>query len=463
MKPVRPVARMPDPGVPASPPATPGSRRLVRPRPVRRAGSTALESTTPIRAPGSRAQPAHPAPGPATAFAVALLDEFVRAGVRDVVVAPGSRSQALALAAAEFERAGLLRLHVRIDERGAAFLALGLAVESGHPSIVVTTSGTAVANLHPAVLEAHHAGVPLVVLTADRPAELRGIRSNQTTMQPGIFAGAVRLERDIAAPEGAAGESDAAARLARDAVGRRARVRWQRRVRRTPRTGAGAREPATARAAVVAVAPAESLRWSRSARRTSRWSSSARTKEDAYRDPPPPTRLAHTAPSSSPARAPSSSPVRAPAPRPRSSPAPAGGRSSPRSRAAPTSGRTSSSPTANCCANRASATRCSGRWCSGIRRCRARFRRSCSATTSRPSPWRRRASSGSTRAGACAGSSGRCRCWDIRRPPTSAPGWAAGCTRVARSWRRGSPSRSRSPAGSTRPVTCRTSPRSAST
>ena len=142
----------------------------------------------------------------------------MRAGVRDVVVAPGSRSQALALAAAEFERAGHLRLHVRIDERGAAFLALGLAVESRHPSIVVTTSGTAVANLHPAVLEAHHSGVPLVVLTADRPAELRGIRSNQTTMQPGIFAGAVRLERDIAAPEGAAGESAAAARLARDAV-----------------------------------------------------------------------------------------------------------------------------------------------------------------------------------------------------------------------------------------------------
>ncbi|GAA1809041.1 2-succinyl-5-enolpyruvyl-6-hydroxy-3-cyclohexene-1-carboxylic-acid synthase [Agromyces neolithicus] len=183
---------MPDPGVPESPPASPAS-------------------TAPGAAP-------HPAPGPATAFAVALLEGFVRSGVRDIVVAPGSRSQALALAAAEFERAGMLRLHVRIDERGAAFLAVGLAIESRHPSIVVTTSGTAVANLHPAVLEAHHAGVPLVVLTADRPAELRGIRSNQTTMQPGIFAGAVRLERDVAAPEGAAGEPDAAARLARDAV-----------------------------------------------------------------------------------------------------------------------------------------------------------------------------------------------------------------------------------------------------
>ncbi|WP_235508213.1 2-succinyl-5-enolpyruvyl-6-hydroxy-3-cyclohexene-1-carboxylic-acid synthase [Agromyces sp. Soil535] len=149
---------------------------------------------------------------------MALLSAFVREGVRDVVVAPGSRSQALALAAAELERVGAIRLHVRIDERGAAFLALGTAIESGRPAVVVTTSGTAVANLHPAVLEAHHAGVPLIVCSADRPAELRGIRSNQTTMQPGIFAGAVRLERDVVAPEGASGEADAAARLAREAV-----------------------------------------------------------------------------------------------------------------------------------------------------------------------------------------------------------------------------------------------------
>ncbi|WP_448002621.1 2-succinyl-5-enolpyruvyl-6-hydroxy-3-cyclohexene-1-carboxylic-acid synthase [Agromyces bauzanensis] len=149
---------------------------------------------------------------------MALLRAFVDAGVRDVIVAPGSRSQALALAAAELERVGAIRLHVRIDERGAAFLALGTAVESGRPAVVVTTSGTAVANLHPAVLEAHHSGVPLIVCTADRPAELRGIRSNQTTMQPGIFAGALRLERDIGAPEGEPGEADAAARLARDAV-----------------------------------------------------------------------------------------------------------------------------------------------------------------------------------------------------------------------------------------------------
>lgn len=154
---------------------------------------------------------------PATAFAVALLDEFVRLGVRDVVLSPGSRSQALALAAAEFERIGELRLRVRIDERVAAFLALGIAVETRAPVLVITTSGTAVANLHPAVLEAHHAGVPLILLTADRPASMRGIGGNQTTNQPGIFGTAVSNSWDIGAPVGEPGETDAAAQLARDA------------------------------------------------------------------------------------------------------------------------------------------------------------------------------------------------------------------------------------------------------
>lgn len=151
---------------------------------------------------------------PATDAAVALLGEFVRLGVRDVVLSPGSRSQALALAAAEFEAAGMLRLRVRIDERVAGFLALGTAVETGRPVLVVTTSGTAVANLHPAVLEAHHAGVPLILLTADRPARLRGIGSNQTTTQPGLFAAAVRFERDLPPSEPEVYEQ-----LARDAVG----------------------------------------------------------------------------------------------------------------------------------------------------------------------------------------------------------------------------------------------------
>lgn len=146
-----------------------------------------------------------------------LLEEFLRLGLTDVVLSPGSRSQALALAAAEYERLGLLRLRVRIDERVAGFLALGLAVESARPVLVITTSGTAVANLHPAVLEAWHSGVPLIVATADRPEELLGIGSNQTTVQPGMFGVAVVHEKDVPAPTGADGDPAAAAAIAGEA------------------------------------------------------------------------------------------------------------------------------------------------------------------------------------------------------------------------------------------------------
>ena len=149
-------------------------------------------------------------PSASSDFAVAFLAELIRLGVRDIVVCPGSRSQALALAAAAFERVGLLRLRVRIDERSAGFLALGLARESGIPVVVVTTSGTAVANLHPAVLEASHSGVPLIVVTADRPAELLGVGANQTTVQAGIFGGAVRRQWDVAAPTSDAGAAELA-------------------------------------------------------------------------------------------------------------------------------------------------------------------------------------------------------------------------------------------------------------
>ncbi len=83
--------------------------------------------------------------------------------------------------------------------------------------LVITTSGTAVANLHPAVLEAHHSGVPLIVITADRPEPLRGVGSNQTTEQPGMFGPAVRRSWDVGAPTGREGERDAAAGLARAA------------------------------------------------------------------------------------------------------------------------------------------------------------------------------------------------------------------------------------------------------
>ena len=155
---------------------------------------------------------------PATDYALALLAGFVEAGVADIVVSPGSRSQALALAAAELERAGAVRLHVRIDERVGGFLALGLTRETSAPTVIVTTSGTATANLHPAVLEAHEAGLPMVVVTADRPRELRGIRSNQTTRQDGLYGTVVRASHDVAAPVGADGEPEEARALARAAV-----------------------------------------------------------------------------------------------------------------------------------------------------------------------------------------------------------------------------------------------------
>jgi 2-succinyl-5-enolpyruvyl-6-hydroxy-3-cyclohexene-1-carboxylate synthase len=138
---------------------------------------------------------------PSTALARVLVDELVRGGVTDAVLSPGSRSAPLAFALHAADQAGRLRLHVRIDERSASFLALGLAKESGRPVPVVTTSGTATANLHPAVLEASHAGVPLLLLTADRPPELRGTGANQTVDQIKLYGDAVRLFVEVGAPE----------------------------------------------------------------------------------------------------------------------------------------------------------------------------------------------------------------------------------------------------------------------
>ncbi|WP_010524541.1 2-succinyl-5-enolpyruvyl-6-hydroxy-3-cyclohexene-1-carboxylic-acid synthase [Nesterenkonia sp. F] len=114
--------------------------------------------------------------------------------MRHVVLAPGSRSAPLAYALAEAEELGALRVHVRIDERSAAFTALGIAMDSGSPAGVVTTSGTATGNLLPAMMEADLAGVPLVAITADRPEELHGTGANQTTVQQGMFASRVRDE-----------------------------------------------------------------------------------------------------------------------------------------------------------------------------------------------------------------------------------------------------------------------------
>ena len=124
---------------------------------------------------------------PSPRVAASIVEELIASGVHDVVLAPGSRSAPLALALADAERQGAVRLHVRIDERSAAYLALGLARGSGSPVAVVTTSGTAAVNLHPAIVEAAYAGVPLVAVTADRPGALRGSGANQTIDQRELY------------------------------------------------------------------------------------------------------------------------------------------------------------------------------------------------------------------------------------------------------------------------------------
>lgn len=142
-----------------------------------------------------------PAPLDSAASAARVVHALIAGGVTDVVVSPGSRSAPLAYALSEAEAAGRVRLHVRIDERSGAFTALGLALGGQRPAAVVTTSGTAVGELLPAVMEANHAAVPLVVLSADRPGELRGTGANQTTVQPGLFGVHVRASLDVGAGE----------------------------------------------------------------------------------------------------------------------------------------------------------------------------------------------------------------------------------------------------------------------
>jgi 2-succinyl-5-enolpyruvyl-6-hydroxy-3-cyclohexene-1-carboxylate synthase len=134
---------------------------------------------------------------PSTALATVVVDELIRAGVREAVLSPGSRNAPLSFALHDADRAGRLRLHVRIDERSAGFLALGLAKATGLPVPVVTTSGTAAVNLHPAVVEADYSRVRLVVLTADRPEELRGVGANQTIDQVRLYGSSVRFFYDL--------------------------------------------------------------------------------------------------------------------------------------------------------------------------------------------------------------------------------------------------------------------------
>ena len=123
-------------------------------------------------------------------FCATLVDEWVRAGLLDVVICPGSRSTPLAVA---FANRSELRCHVRIDERSAAFFAIGRALVTRRPVAVLVTSGTAAAELHAAVAEADLSRVPLLLLTADRPPELRGVGAPQTIEQTALFGPMVRL------------------------------------------------------------------------------------------------------------------------------------------------------------------------------------------------------------------------------------------------------------------------------
>ena len=148
--------------------------------------------------------PERPQLPPAMADARSLVAALLAEGVREVVLCPGSRSAPLAEALADAADAGRLRLRVVLDERSAGFIALGVArahALNGHSrcAAVVTTSGTAVSNLHPAVSEADAAGIPLLVISADRPHELVGTGASQTTEQTGLFAPALRLGVDLPA------------------------------------------------------------------------------------------------------------------------------------------------------------------------------------------------------------------------------------------------------------------------
>ncbi|MDO5722274.1 MAG: thiamine pyrophosphate-binding protein, partial [Actinomycetaceae bacterium] len=150
----------------------------------------------------------------------ALLDALVAGGVRHLVLCPGSRSAPLAYAAAAWEEAGALRIHPRVDERAAGFYALGLARSTGAPAAVLMTSGTAVPHLYPAVVEAAHTGTPLLVVSADRPWELRGVGASQTTTQVGMFTPHLRHSLDLPAGLGVELGQDDSLRRVSNVVGR---------------------------------------------------------------------------------------------------------------------------------------------------------------------------------------------------------------------------------------------------
>lgn len=135
---------------------------------------------------------------PAPVLGEVVVDQLIRMRVRDAVISPGSRNAPLTMALWRAQSRGEIRLHTRIDERSAAFLALGIAKASGLPTPVICTSGSAAANLYPALLEAHHGGHSLIAVTADRPERLWQTGANQTTTQVGMFPSAIVKTLDLA-------------------------------------------------------------------------------------------------------------------------------------------------------------------------------------------------------------------------------------------------------------------------
>lgn len=161
--------------------------------------------------------------------AISVLDSLIRAGMRHIVLSPGSRSAPLAYAVAAAETAGAIVAHVRVDERTAGFTALGIAKASGRPVGLVCTSGTALGEYVPAVMEAYHTGVPLAIISADRPEKLRGTGANQTTFQHNLYGRFVRASADLTRyPEQSEGEQTQAFKRCLAALTGRDAHNWSR-------------------------------------------------------------------------------------------------------------------------------------------------------------------------------------------------------------------------------------------
>lgn len=185
-------------------PAHPASQLPTCPVSQPPAHSTGQPAAHPAGPESPAASESSPGPeSPATLLARAVVASLVEAGVKRVVISPGSRNAPLTYALADAAQAGYLQLRVVVDERSAAFVALGASRSDwlheglARPAVAVMTSGSAVANAHPAVVEADAAGVPLIILSADRPHALVNTGASQTTVQTGIFGAATRYQADL--------------------------------------------------------------------------------------------------------------------------------------------------------------------------------------------------------------------------------------------------------------------------